>query len=96
VPRNHGQKLSVIGAVGFQGVGAALSVEGAVDTEVFAVFVRRGLVPALRPGDSVLWDNLSVPPASCSAQAVQGAQGQVIFLPPYAPDFSPIAPGGRR
>jgi transposase len=92
VPRNHGQNLSVIGALGLQGVVAALSVGGAVDTDVFDVFVRQVLVPALRPGDIVLLDNLSVHHASCIEQAVQTAQGQVIFLPSYSPDFSPIEP----
>lgn len=92
VPRNHGQNLSVIGALGLRGMVAALSIEGAVDTDVFDVFVRRVLVPALRPGDIVLLDNLSVHHASCITQAVQAARGQVIFLPPYSPDFSPIEP----
>lgn len=92
VPRNPGQNLSVIGALGLQGMIAALSVEGAVDTDVFAVFIRRVLVPALRPSDVVLLDNLNVHHASCIEQAVQAAHGQVIFLPPYSPDFSPIEP----
>jgi transposase len=92
VPRNHGQNLSVIGALGLQGMVAALSIEGAVDTDVFDVFVHRVLVPALRPGDVVLLDNLSVHHASCITQAVQAVRGQVIFLPSYSPDFSPIEP----
>lgn len=92
VPRNHGQNLSVIGALGLQGMVAALSVEGAVDTDVFDVFVRRVLVPALTPGAVVLLDNLNVHHASCIEQAVQAAQGQVLFLPSYSPDFSPIEP----
>jgi hypothetical protein len=54
VPRNHGQNVSVIGALGLQGMVAALSVEGAVDTDVFDVFVRQVLVPALTPGAVVL------------------------------------------
>jgi transposase len=92
VPRNQGQNLSVIGALGLQGIVAALSVEGAVDTDVFDVFVRRVLVPALTPGAVVLLDNLNVHHASCIHQAVRAAQGQVIFLPSYSPDFSPIEP----
>jgi hypothetical protein len=88
VPRNPGQKLSVIGALGLQGTVAALSVEGAVDTDVFDAFVRQVLGPALQPGDTVLLDNLSVHHASCIEQAVQTAQGQVIFLPP-TPRTSP-------
>ena len=92
VPRNHRKNLSVIGALGLRGMVATLSVEGAVDTDIFDVFVRRVLVPVLRPGDIVLLDNLSVHHASCITHAVQAAHGQVIFLPSYSPDFSPIEP----
>jgi transposase len=92
VPRNHGRNLSVIGALGLRGMVATVSVEGAVDTDVFAAFVRHVLVPALRPGDLVLVDNLHVHHASGIEQAVRAAQGQVLFLPSYSPDFSPIEP----
>jgi len=90
VPRNHGSNLSVIGAVGLRGVVASLSVAGAVDTIAFDVFVHRVLLPALQPGDVVLLDNLKVHPASQIETAVRQAQGAVLFLPPYSPDFSPI------
>ena len=53
-PRNHGRRVSVIGALGVQGLGATMSGDGAVDTEVFHVFVERVWVPVLRPGASVL------------------------------------------
>jgi transposase len=92
VPRNHGQNLSVIGALGVRGMVATMSVEGAVDTEIFAVVVTEVLTPALRPGDIVLLDNLQVHRASDIEQAVSSAGGEVIFLPSYSPDFSPIEP----
>ena len=90
VPRNHGRNLSVIGALGIEGMVSTMSVEGAVDTDVFDIFVARVLVPALWRGDIVLLDNLSVHHASGIAQAVKAAQGHVLFLPPYSPDFSPL------
>jgi transposase len=96
VPRNHGRNLSVIGALGLQGMVATMSLEGAVDTEVFDLFVHRVLVPALRPGDVVLLDNLSVHHASDIEQAVQAAKGQVLFLPSYSPDFSPLEQGWSK
>jgi transposase len=92
VPRNHGVNLSVIGALGLRGVIAAMSVDGAVDTETFDVFVSQVLVPALQPGDVILWDNLRVHHASTIKQAVTARGGTVLFRPPYSPDFSPIEP----
>lgn len=92
VPRNHGANLSVIGALGLRGMIATMSVEGAVDTEVFDTFVTQVLVPALRPGEVVFLDNLSVHHASTIEQAVSAVGGTVRFLPSYSPDFSPIEP----
>lgn len=92
VPRNHGPNLSLIGALGLRGMVATMSVEGAVDTDAFEAFVGQVLVPALQPGDIVLLDNLTVHQVSNIEQAVRAVGGDVIFLPPYSPDFSPIEP----
>jgi len=92
VPRNHGPNLSVIGALGLRGMVATMSVEGAVDTDAFEAFVEQVLVPALQPGAVVLRDNLKVHQVSNIKQAVSTVGGEVIFLPPYSPDFSPIEP----
>jgi hypothetical protein len=75
---------------------AALSVQGAVDTDVFDVFVRQVLVPALTPGDVALLDNLNVHYASCIEQAVRAAQGQVIFPPPTRPTSRRSSRVGRK
>ena len=40
-PRNYGAHTSVIGAMGLRGLVAALTVEGAVDTEVFNAYLER-------------------------------------------------------
>jgi transposase len=92
VPRNHGPNLSLIGALGLRGMVATMSVEGAIDTDAFEAFVEQVLVPALQPGDLVLLDNLKVHRVSNIQQAVSAVGGDVIFLPPYSPDFSPIEP----
>ena len=92
VPRNRGSNLSVIGALGLRGMIATMSVDGAVDTEIFNIFVTQVLVPALQPGEVVVLDNLSVHHASLIEQAVSTGGGTVLFLPPYSPDFSPIEP----
>jgi transposase len=91
-PRNRGANLSVIGALGLRGMIAAMSVEGAGDTESFDIFVSQVLVPALQPGDVVLLDNLSVHHASRIEQAVRTRGATVLFLPASSPDFSPIEP----
>lgn len=92
VPRNRGANLSVSGALGLRGRIATMSVDGAVDTAIFNIFVTQILLPVLHPGDGVVLDNLSVHHASLIEQAVRTGGGTVLFLPPYSPDFSPIEP----
>jgi hypothetical protein len=58
VPLGHWQVTTLIGALGLDGIRASFTVEGATDTDVFRIFVSEVLVPALRPCDVVIWDNL--------------------------------------
>jgi len=90
VPRNHGKGVSLIGSLGLRGLLAPLSIEGAVDTVVFDSYVRHALVAQLRPRDIVLLDNLPVHQASQVEQAVSLVKAEVLWLPAYSPDLSPI------
>ena len=60
VPRNHGPNVTLFAAMGVAGITAAMTMTGAADGEVWPLFVRQILVPSLRPGQIVIWDNLSV------------------------------------
>lgn len=90
VPRNHGKAVSLIGSLGLRGLLAPLSIEGAVDTLVFDSYVRQVLLSQLQPTDIVLLDNLPVHQASQVEQAVTSVKAEVLWLPAYSPDFSPI------
>jgi hypothetical protein len=90
VPRNHGKGVSLIGSLGLRGLLAPLSLEGAVDTVAFDSYVSRVPVSQLRPRDVVLLDNLPVHQASQVEQAVATVKAEVMWLPAYSPDFSPI------
>lgn len=89
-PRNYGSHTSVIGAMGLRGLVATLTVEGAVDTEVFNAYAERVLGPRLRRGDVVVLDNLTAHRASRIEKVVEARGAQVLWLPPYSPDYSPI------
>lgn len=90
VPRNHGPNTTLVAALSLAGVQAAMTVEGAIDRCAFDAFVDQVLVPSLHPGQVVVWDNLSVH-KSAEAQRVIAARGcQLLWLPPYSPDFTPI------
>jgi transposase len=90
VPRNHGRPTSVVAALTPAGLGPVMTREGAIDTPAFVAYVRELLVPTLEPGQIVILDNLSVHKAEAVRTLVEAHGCQLLFLPPYSPDFSPI------
>jgi transposase len=67
-----------------------MTLEGAADRDAFEVFIAQVLVPSLTPGQTVIWDNLSVHKSATAKRLIEAAGCQVRFLPPYSPDFAPI------
>ncbi len=65
-------------------------IEGAIETESFVCSIAEQLAPTLRPGQIVVLDNLSVHKAERVRQAIEARHCQLLFLPPYSPDFTPI------
>ena len=57
VPSSWGS-TTVIAALGLDGVRVPLIFPGATDTQAFQTYVDQVLVPELRPGDVVVFDNL--------------------------------------
>lgn len=89
-PRNHGPNTTLIAALQLEGITAAMTVEGAMDRPAFEVFVERILVPSLRPGQVVVWDNLSVHKSADAQRWIEARGCQLLWLPPYSPDLTPI------
>ncbi|MFN2456387.1 MAG: IS630 family transposase [Pyrinomonadaceae bacterium] len=90
VPQNYGENVTMLAAIGMGGVSAPMTVNGAVDGEVFLAYVREMLVPTLREGDIVVMDNLSAHRVAGVAEAIEAKGARVEYLPPYSPDFNPI------
>lgn len=90
VPLHGGPNVTLLAALTPDGLGALLSVNGAVNGEVFAAYLDQVLGPTLRPGDVVVLDNLSVHKVAGLDQIVQQYGARLLYLPPYSPDFNPI------
>jgi transposase len=90
VPRNYGQQTSLISSLSVNGAEATMSIEGAVDTEVFNAYVERVLRPTIRAGDILVLDNLTAHRSSRVEMVAEKCGATVIWLSPYSPDFSPI------
>jgi transposase len=89
-PFNHGQNISTIGAMGLRGVCAPRMIEGAVNTEVFELYVEHMLVPALRGGDIVLLDNVKFHYSARAISLMEAVGAKVLHIPAYSPDFNPL------
>jgi transposase len=90
VPRNRGPNVTLLAVLGPGGIATSLAVEGAADGLAFDAFVAAFLVPALRPGQTVVLDNLAVHKSARARASVEAAGARLLFLPPYSPDFNPI------
>ena len=65
-------------------------IDGAMDGETFATYVRTQLAPALEPGTVVILDNLGVHRNASAAEAIRQRGCWFLYLPPYSPDLNPI------
>jgi transposase len=90
VPQNYGANVTMLAALGSQGVEAVMTIEGAIDAEVFRIYVEQVLRPTLHPGDIVIMDNLRAHKAPGIREAIEQAGARLQYLPPYSPDLSPI------
>jgi transposase len=67
-----------------------MTVVGAVDGDVFSTYVHELLCPSLCSGQVVVLDNLSVHKVASVRQAIEARGCELLFLPAYSPDYSPI------
>lgn len=89
-PFNQGRNISTIGSLSLSGVGPTMSIEGAVDTQVFDLYVEKCLAPSLLSGDLVLLDNVTFHYSARAIELIEAVGARVIHLPAYSPDFNPI------
>lgn len=90
VPRGRREQVTLIAALTPEGVAAPVLLPGSLDGDAFEAWVEQELVPALRPGQTVLLDNLSVHRRAGARRLVEAAGCALRFLPRYSPDLNPI------
>ncbi|MBX9742546.1 MAG: transposase [Chthoniobacterales bacterium] len=64
--------------------------EGSCNRSLFETYVEKVLVPVLQPGQTVIMDNATFHKGHRVAEIIKKAACELIFLPPYSPDFNPI------
>jgi transposase len=90
VPHGHYKSLTFTAALRADGLVATQVLDGPMTAARFREYVATVLVPALRPGDAVVLDNLPCHKAAAVRAAVEGAGCRLVFLPPDSPALNPI------
>jgi len=89
-PRNRGKHTTLLASLSFSGIGASIIIEGAVNVVASEAYVEQILAPSLSAGQIVVLDNLSVHKGAQVRQLIEAHGCQLLFLPAYSPDYSPI------
>jgi len=90
VPHGHWKTTTFVGALRLGGMTAPMVLDGPMDGAWFVAYVEQVLVPTLSPGDIVVLDNLPAHKAAAAREAIEAVGANLLFLPPYSPDFNPI------
>ena len=99
VPRGPWARLSVLGALGREGMLAAMSVKAATDGAVFHAYLERVLLPELRrtkPDAVLVMDNLGAHKTPKVRELLDGSGFSYRYLPSYSPDLNPIEPAWAK
>jgi len=89
-PRNHEKNTTLVASLSVSGLGAAMTLEGALDGDAFAAYLREFLLPTLVPGQIIVMDNLSVHKDKRVRPLIEAAKCLLVYLPAYSPDLTPI------
>jgi transposase len=99
VPFGHRKRLTVLGALGTDGMIASMSVAAATNGTIFAAFLEQVLLPELRhrkPDAVLVMGNLR-PHKTAEVRAVLDRSGfPYRYLPRYSPDLDPIEPAWAK
>ena len=90
IPHGHWKTTTFVGGLTLDGIVAPMTVDGAMTGIGFLAYVEQVLAPILAPGDIVILDNLPAHKPVAIRQAIEAAGAEMVFLPPYSPDFNPI------
>jgi transposase len=89
-PAGHWKTTTIIAGLRTSGPSAVALLDGPVTGERFRAYVAQTLVPTLKPGDTLILDNLGAHKVASVREAIAAAGARLLYLPPYSPEFNPI------
>jgi transposase len=89
-PFGHWKTQTFIAALRQDRLDAPWVIDGAMNGELFDLYVETQLAPTLLSGDVIILDNLSSHKSTTAAATMEAVGAWFLFLPPYSPDLNPI------
>jgi transposase len=89
-PHGHWNTTTMVSSIRLDGSTACMTLDGAQTIEAYREYVRQILVPQLRTGDLVIFDNLRAHHDAKALEMIHAAGAMTLALPAYSPDLNPI------
>lgn len=89
-PAGHWHTQTFIAGLWHDRIDATGIINGAMDREMFELYVEGILAPTLRKGDVVVLDNLPAHRSAVARGILKDIGAWFLFLPKYSPDLNPI------
>lgn len=90
IPHGHWKTTTFVAGLRLTGMVAPMVIDKPINRISFQAYVDQVLVPSLAPGDIVVMDNLASHKVPGVREAIEAVGAELLYLPPYSPDFNPI------
>ena len=90
VPDVRYKRVSVISIIRVSGETNPVAFSGTLNGNLFMQYIWEYVVPTLKPYDILIMDRLSSHKMKIIAEMVESVGANVLYLPPYSPDFNAI------
>jgi transposase len=90
VPDVRFERTSILSTIRLNGEQVPIIYKGTLNSELFVEYLRKFLTPTLGKDDIVVMDNCTSHKSKLVREAIVKLGINIIYLPPYSPDFNPI------
>jgi transposase len=87
---NRTARTSIIAGLNRENILAPWHFSGYCNTDVILTWVKNELLPTLKSGLTIIWDNATFHQSPQIKALIESVGCKLIFLPPYSPDLNPI------
>ena len=89
-PLNTPKNTTILSSIRLNGETTYTSYQGGTTSDKFADYLQNVLAPTLQEGDIVIMDNMRTHHSKEVKKVIADLKINVVYLPPYSPDFNPI------